>query len=233
MFGPVRGMRPGPDACPNDHLAMVPAYNEAGAVGDVVALFTPSAPFFDVLVVDDGSTDDTADARRAAGARVLAPPVQPRHRRRRAVRLPCRQRARLRRRGAGRRRRPARPAPRRRPARRAATPTRARHGLRLTLPRRHGEGFRSSAPRRIGHPVVRLGPLAHRRPAGADPTSGFRMGSGAASSCSPATTRTTTPRSRRCCMMHVHRLRSREIPVRMRARTGGMSSITRRAPSTT
>jgi glycosyltransferase involved in cell wall biosynthesis len=55
-------------------LAVVPAYNEAATVGRVVRSIRDTLPFFDVLVVDDGSTDTTvADARRA-GAVVLSHP---------------------------------------------------------------------------------------------------------------------------------------------------------------
>jgi glycosyltransferase involved in cell wall biosynthesis len=55
-------------------LAVVPAYNEARTVGGVVRSLREHAPHFDVLVVDDGSTDRTADLARRAGARVLRLP---------------------------------------------------------------------------------------------------------------------------------------------------------------
>ena len=55
-------------------LAMVPALNEEGSVGDVVSELREKAPGFDVLVVDDGSTDATASHARAAGASVLSHP---------------------------------------------------------------------------------------------------------------------------------------------------------------
>ena len=89
-------------------LAVVPAYNEAGSVAKVVRSLRERAPRFDVIVVDDGSTDDTADRARAAGARGGQAAVQPRHRRRRADRVRVRARARLRLHGPGRRRRAAR-----------------------------------------------------------------------------------------------------------------------------
>ena len=55
-------------------LAVVPAYNEAATVADVVAALNRHAPDFDVLVLDDGSTDDTAERARAAGAMVVRLP---------------------------------------------------------------------------------------------------------------------------------------------------------------
>jgi glycosyltransferase involved in cell wall biosynthesis len=55
-------------------LAVVPAYNEVGTVARVVRSLHEHAPHFDVLVIDDGSTDETAHAAAAAGARVLKHP---------------------------------------------------------------------------------------------------------------------------------------------------------------
>ena len=55
-------------------LAVVPAYNEAGSVATVVRAIRDRANEFDVLVVDDGSTDDTARRAREAGASVLRLP---------------------------------------------------------------------------------------------------------------------------------------------------------------
>ena len=55
-------------------LAIVPAYNEAGTVGRVVGDLRRDAPGFDVLVVDDGSTDATAAEAEARGATVLRHP---------------------------------------------------------------------------------------------------------------------------------------------------------------
>ncbi len=55
-------------------LAVVPAYNEAATITGVVDALRRSAPGFDVLVIDDGSTDDTSQLARAAGARVVRPP---------------------------------------------------------------------------------------------------------------------------------------------------------------
>ena len=56
------------------YLAVVPAYNEEATVGNVIEALHREAPDFDVVVVDDGSTDGTADCARAAGARVIRLP---------------------------------------------------------------------------------------------------------------------------------------------------------------
>jgi len=55
-------------------LAIIPAYNEAVTVGTVVGAVREHEPDFDVVVIDDGSTDDTARRAEEAGARVLRSP---------------------------------------------------------------------------------------------------------------------------------------------------------------
>ena len=55
-------------------LAIVPAYNEEGMVAKVVRDIQRSAPGFDVLVVDDGSTDRTAAEAEATQATVIRHP---------------------------------------------------------------------------------------------------------------------------------------------------------------
>jgi glycosyltransferase involved in cell wall biosynthesis len=55
-------------------LAVVPAYNEGSSVADVVAAIRERAPRFDVLVVDDGSTDDTSLRAEDSGAAVVRLP---------------------------------------------------------------------------------------------------------------------------------------------------------------
>jgi len=49
----------GPSSPSPRHLVIMPAYNESDSVGRVVAELKKNLPDFDVLVVDDGSTDDT------------------------------------------------------------------------------------------------------------------------------------------------------------------------------
>src|SRR3954452_6603132 len=56
------------------YLAVVPAYNEEGTVARVVTAIHEKAPGFDVVVVDDGSTDATAEQASRAGARVVKHP---------------------------------------------------------------------------------------------------------------------------------------------------------------
>src|SRR3954470_6914676 len=56
------------------YLAVVPAYNEEGTVERVVTKIHELAPDFDVVVVDDGSTDGTAEAAEKAGAKVVRHP---------------------------------------------------------------------------------------------------------------------------------------------------------------
>jgi len=56
------------------NLAIVPAFDEADAVAQTVAAIHQWAHEFDVLVVDDGSTDNTGALARIAGARVLSLP---------------------------------------------------------------------------------------------------------------------------------------------------------------
>jgi glycosyltransferase involved in cell wall biosynthesis len=56
-------------------LVVIPAYNEAANLAAVVADVRAALPEFDVLVIDDGSADDTAAVARRAGAKVLRLPV--------------------------------------------------------------------------------------------------------------------------------------------------------------
>jgi glycosyltransferase involved in cell wall biosynthesis len=55
-------------------LVIVPAWNEEANVGLTVREILAADPGYDVVVVDDGSTDRTADVARAAGASVLVLP---------------------------------------------------------------------------------------------------------------------------------------------------------------
>ncbi|MBD9698318.1 glycosyltransferase family 2 protein [Flavimobilis sp. GY10621] len=57
----------------DDAWLVVPLFNEAAVVGDVVRGVLPTFPH--VVCVDDGSSDGSAAVARAAGARVLEHPV--------------------------------------------------------------------------------------------------------------------------------------------------------------
>ena len=55
-------------------LIIVPAWNEAASIGEVVGEIRGELPGVDVLVVDDGSVDDTSRVARKAGAIVARLP---------------------------------------------------------------------------------------------------------------------------------------------------------------
>lgn len=56
------------------YLAIVPALNEVDAIAGTVGEIERWAPAFDVVVIDDGSTDATASAATNAGATVIRLP---------------------------------------------------------------------------------------------------------------------------------------------------------------
>jgi glycosyltransferase involved in cell wall biosynthesis len=56
-------------------LALVPAHNEAGRIGRVVEQLRSEFPATEVLVVNDGSSDDTGTEAREAGALVVELPI--------------------------------------------------------------------------------------------------------------------------------------------------------------
>jgi len=55
-------------------LVIIPAYNEQGAIAQVVGGVREAVPSADVLVINDGSTDNTAPAAESAGALVVQHP---------------------------------------------------------------------------------------------------------------------------------------------------------------
>src|SRR4051794_10915206 len=55
-------------------LAVVPAYNEGASIARVIGGIRARAPHFDIVVIDDGSTDETARRAAQAGATVVRAP---------------------------------------------------------------------------------------------------------------------------------------------------------------
>ena len=53
---------------------IIPVYNEGKAIADLVSKIKTCYPDFDIIVIDDGSIDNTADAAQTAGARVYSHP---------------------------------------------------------------------------------------------------------------------------------------------------------------
>ena len=179
-------------------LAVVPAYNESSTIVGVIEALRERAPRFDVLVVDDGSTDDTADVAALAGPRVLKLPfnvgiggaVQAgfvfarEHRYDFMAQVDGdgqHEPAELEKLVAAMARRPG-----------------ARHGLRLAVPVRRLPLSGARQPPH-GDPRVRGAALADRRPARQrSRRPAFASTTAGRSSCSPGITRTTILRSKRC-----------------------------------
>ena len=55
-------------------VVLIPAFNESARIAGVITGVRAVCPEFDILVINDGSKDDTADAARAAGATVVSHP---------------------------------------------------------------------------------------------------------------------------------------------------------------
>lgn len=206
-------------------LAIVPAFNEAASIADTVADIHRHAPEFDVLVIDDGSTDETSAVARAMGVRVVRHPFNlgiggamqsgyqyaREHGHDMAVQVDADGQH-----DAGH-----------------------IHDL-LEYLERHpdlnmvtgsrflsddGEGYRSSASRRVGIRIFAgiLSLIVRRRVT--DPTSGFRMTDRRGIELFARDYPHDYPEVEAILMVHAHRLKSAELPVRMRDRTAGRSSI--------
>ena len=61
-------------ASPEQTSVVIPAFNEADVIGEVIAGLIRSAAWHEILVVDDGSSDGTGAAAEAAGARAIRHP---------------------------------------------------------------------------------------------------------------------------------------------------------------
>jgi glycosyltransferase involved in cell wall biosynthesis len=206
-------------------LAIVPAYNETGAIATTVAGIRCHAPDFDVVVVDDGSTDATAENARRAGATVLRMPfnlgiggaVQSgyiyalEHGYDIAVQVD----------GDGqhdpRHIHDLLDRLRKDPELNMVT------GSRFLDP--SGDGYRSSATRRVGIRLFSGIVSMITRQRVTDPTSGFRMTNRQGIELFARDYPHDYPEVEAIVLMHFHNLRSCEIPVVMRARLTGESAI--------
>ena len=61
-------------ADPADVSVVIPAYNEGAAIAQVVSALAATGPWREIIVVDDGSQDDTSAHAAAAGATVVRHP---------------------------------------------------------------------------------------------------------------------------------------------------------------
>jgi glycosyltransferase involved in cell wall biosynthesis len=61
-------------AAPESTSVVIPAFNEAASVGAVVSALASAASWHEIIVIDDGSSDNTCAAASAAGARVIRHP---------------------------------------------------------------------------------------------------------------------------------------------------------------
>ncbi len=205
-------------------LVVVPAFNEGATVGRVVRSIYERAPMWDVLVVDDGSTDDTAAVARAAGARVVCLPfnlgiggaVQTgfRHALDHGYELMVQV--------DGDGQHDPGEIPRLLEARAADPSIDMVCGSRFI-----SEDYRYPAPisRRTGIHVFAfiLSRIVGQRVS--DPTSGFRLYNRRAIELFARDYPHDYPEVEAVLMLHHHRLRMREVPVRMFERGGGVSSI--------
>ncbi len=211
-------------------LAIVPAHNEAGAITSTIEELHDFAPDFDVLVIDDGSTDDTARQAESAGAKVVRLPfnlgiggaVQTgylyarEHGYEVAVQVD----------GDGQHD----------PRHVHALLHRLRQDPTLNMVtgsrflEADGDGHRSSASRRVGIAIfARLVSMITGRRV-TDPTSGLRMTNRVGIELFARDYPHDYPEVEAILMMHAHRLNSCEVPVLMRPRTSGVSAISSTQP---
>jgi glycosyltransferase involved in cell wall biosynthesis len=206
-------------------LAIVPAYNESAAIAATVADIHTHAPEFDVVVIDDGSTDDTSAVARAAGAEVVRHPfnlgiggaVQSGY----LYALENRYDFAAQVDGDGQH--DARHLPELLGHLRSHPDLNMVTGSRFMAT--EGNGYQSSAPRRVGIRLfARVLSLVTRRRI-TDPTSGFRLCDRQGIELFARDYPHDYPEVEAVLMVHAHRLNAEEIPVQMRARTTGRSSI--------
>jgi glycosyltransferase involved in cell wall biosynthesis len=205
------------------YLAVVPAYNEAATLQGVVRSIRRNAPEFDIVVIDDGSTDETAALARAEGIRTVRLPFNlgiggavqtgfkyaSQHRYDYLVQVDA----------------DGQHDPHE--IRKLIEVMRDDPGLDVVCGSRFIEDFKYPAPisRRTG---IHLFAFVLSRIVGdrvTDPTSGFRLYNRRAIDLFSRDYPHDYPEVEAVLMLHFHRLRMREYPVRMYRRGGGVSSI--------
>lgn len=205
-------------------IAIVPAWNEEDSIARVIEEIRAYDPDLHIMVVDDGSNDGTAEAARAAGAKVARLPfnlgiggaVQTGLRYAHengfgfAVRVD----------GDGQHD-PAQLA-------KVVEPV-LRDEADIAVGSRYlglgGEGYRSTASRRLGIRILASTVSMLTRQTITDPTSGFQALNRKAIALFAADYPHDYPEVEALVLLARHRLRLREVPIEMRPRTAGRSSI--------
>jgi glycosyltransferase involved in cell wall biosynthesis len=203
-------------------IAIVPAYNEQGAIGAVVDEILAFNPSYDVIVIDDASMDRTSEEARSHGALVVRLPFNlgiggavqtgfryaADHGYDLVIRVD----------GDGQHN-PAELAPL------VETVTAGRADICVGSRFVGGEGYRSSRSRRVGIRILArtVSLLTGQRVT--DTTSGFQVLNRKAIELFAADYPHDYPEVEAAVMLHKHRLRLAEVPVQMRERQAGKSSI--------
>jgi glycosyltransferase involved in cell wall biosynthesis len=204
-------------------VAIVPAFNEQASIAGVVGELLAYDPGLRVVVIDDGSTDRTAELARAAGANVISLPfnlgiggaVQTGFRYAWEQGFDVAVRAD----GDGQHD-PAELDAILRPV--LADEADVAVGSRFI----GGDGYRSSRSRRTGIRLLAWIVSGLTRQRITDPTSGFQAANRLGIRLFAADYPHDYPEAEATVMVFKHRLRLQEVPVTMRARESGRSSIT-------
>jgi glycosyltransferase involved in cell wall biosynthesis len=203
-------------------LAIIPAFNEQEAIGKVVDEVFAFDPTLDVLVVDDASYDNTRERAQEHGARVVRLPfnlgiggaVQAgfKYAANKGYDVVVRVD------GDGQHD-PAELGPL------IEVVLAGRADICVGTRFAGGDGYRSSAARRVGIRLLArtVSLLTHQRVT--DTTSGFQVLNRKAIELFAQDYPHDYPEVEAAVMVHKHRLRLVEVPVRMRERAGGRSSI--------
>ncbi len=203
-------------------IAIIPAFDEEAVIGQVVDEVRAFDPEIDVLVIDDASGDRTAERAREHGALVIRLPFNlgiggavqtgfryaDRHGYDLAVRVD----------GDGQHD----------PAELVAlleTVLAGRADICVGSRFAGADGFRSSAARRVGIRILARTVSLLTKQRVTDTTSGFQVLNRRAIELFAEDYPHDYPEVEAALMVHKHRLRLAETPVRMRERTAGRSSI--------